>query len=146
MSQKLSELGIVNYCPFNRTIRQWSDRRKAVYEPLFKGYIFLQVEESKKWDIKGIDGIINYVYWLGKPAKVKSGEIDLIKRFLKEFESVEVVDYEILVNSSVIISEGIMMDYKGIVVEIIGNKARVKVESMALSLVAIFDKTSLKKV
>lgn len=145
VSAKLSELGFVNYCPLNRVVRQWSDRKKTVYEPLFKGYVFIQVDEKDKWEVKSIEGIVNYVHWLGKPAKVKSDEIDLIKKFLKEFESVEVVDYKLDVNSKVIINEGLLMDYKGIVLEVMGNKVRVKIHSMSVDLIAIFDRSSLHK-
>ena len=110
-----------------------------------KGYVFVQVEDVQRWEIKSIDGIINYVHWLGKPARVYNKEIELIKKFLKEFENVQVVDNNINVSSSVIINEGLMMDYKGIVVEILGNKVRVKIQSMSASLIATFDKASLSK-
>ncbi|HMJ47328.1 MAG TPA: transcription termination/antitermination NusG family protein, partial [Ferruginibacter sp.] len=36
----LDERGVENYCPLNRVNRQWSDRKKVVLEPLFKGYVF----------------------------------------------------------------------------------------------------------
>ncbi len=55
-------------------------------EPLFKGYVFIATDENHKWDIKKIDGILNYVYWLGKPAVVKESEINTIRKFLAEFE------------------------------------------------------------
>ena len=78
----LSEKGIENYCPLNRVNRQWSDRKKVILEPLFKGYVFIKVSEARKWEIKSVDGIVNYVYWQGKPAKVRDEEIDKIKKFL----------------------------------------------------------------
>src|SRR6187402_1930352 len=77
--------GIEHYCPLNRVMKQWSDRKKVVLEPLFKGYIFVKLEEALKWDIKALDGIINFVYWLGKPALVKEDEINTIRKFLQEF-------------------------------------------------------------
>ena len=85
----LDQKGIENYCPLNKVERKWSDRKKTILEPLFKGYIFIKIEETKKWDIKQIDGIVNYVYWLGKPARVRQSEINNIKFFLKEFTSVD---------------------------------------------------------
>ena len=82
--------GIENYCPINKVTRQWSDRKKVVHEPVFKGYVFVKVEETKKWDVKKIPGILNFVYWLGKPAKIREEEIDTIRRFLNEFSDVAV--------------------------------------------------------
>ena len=140
----LMETGIQHYCPLNKVQKQWSDRRKVVMEPLFKGYVFVLVEETKKWDIKNIDGILNYVYWLGKPAQVKQSEINTIRKFLQEFEDVEVCNASLEANDTVLVKQGVLMNYKGIVIELKGNKARVKIESMGLQLSAVFDVKNLQ--
>ena len=140
----LLQKGIEHYCPLNKVTRQWSDRRKIVVEPLFKGYVFVKVSEALKWEIKEIDGILNYVYWLGKPALVKDTEIDTIKKFLHEFTEVEVINPQLEVDSKVIIKQGVLMDYHGIIVEVSGTKAKVKISSMGLILSAVFDKKNLK--
>ena len=140
----LQQKGIEHYCPINKVTRQWSDRRKIVVEPLFKGYVFVKVSEALKWEIKEIDGILNYVYWLGKPALVKDAEIDTIKKFLHEFTEVEVINPQLEVDSKVIIKQGVLMDYHGIIVEVSGTKAKVKISSMGLILSAVFDKKNLK--
>ena len=143
IAKLLEDKGIVHYCPLNRVEKQWSDRKKVVFEPLFKGYIFIKIEETQKWDIKMINGIINYLYWLGKPAKVKDEEIDKINMFLQEFDDVEVIDNKLDVNSTVIINQGVLMSYRGIVVDVLGNKARVQIDSMGIRLSAIFKKANL---
>lgn len=140
----LAERGIPHYCPLNKVLKQWSDRKKVVMEPLFKGYVFVQVEEGKKWDIKAVDGILNYVYWLGKPAIVRNDEIDTIRKFLQEFSEVEVVNAGISNADKVLIKQGVLMNYKGIVVEVLGNKARVNIESMGLALSALFEVKNLE--
>ena len=143
VAQTLLDRGISFYCPLNKVNKQWSDRKKVVFEPLFKGYVFIQIEDANKWDIKNIDGILNYVYWLGKPAKVKESEIDNIRKFMNEFEGVEVIDMNIEKSSPVIIQKGVLMNYKGIVLEVLGNKARVQIDSMGVQLSAVFDKSAL---
>ena len=127
-------------------MRQWSDRKKAVLEPLFKGYVFVQVDEKFKWDILNINGIVNYVHWLGKPAKIRDIEIDTIRRFLNEFEDIEVTETAVQINSTVQVKQGVLMNYKGIVLELNGNRAKVKIESMGLQLSAFFDKKNLELV
>ena len=89
VSQTLGDKGVENYCPLNRVSRQWSDRKKIIHEPLFKGYVFVRVGEQVKWDLRSVPGVINFVHWLGKPAVVREEEILIIKRFLEEFENVE---------------------------------------------------------
>lgn len=138
--------GIEHYCPLNKVMKQWSDRKKIVLEPLFKGYIFVKLHDTVKWEIKNIDGILNFVYWLGKPAIVKEEEIDTIRKFLQEFSGVEIIERQLNINSKVLIKQGVLMNYHGIIVEITGNKAKVNIESMGIQLSAVFDKKNLEPV
>ena len=140
----LQEKGIENYCPLNKVLRQWSDRKKTVLEPLFKGYVFVQVDEKSKWDLLTTNGIVNYVHWLGKPAKIQNSEIDTIRRFLNEFDDIEVTENNMAVNKTVQVKQGVLMNYRGIVLELNGNKAKVRIESMGLQLSAFFDKKNLE--
>ena len=140
----LEAKGIEYYCPLNKVVKQWSDRKKIVLEPLFKSYVFVQVEEKEKWNLLNINGIVNYVHWLGKPAKIKESEIETVKKFLNEFSGIEVVDETSAINSTVKIKHGVLMNYQGILMEVSGNKASVKIESMGLQLTAVFDKKNIE--
>ena len=142
----LLENGIEHYCPINKVIKQWSDRKKVVFEPLFKGYVFVNLEEQKKWDVKKIPGILNFVYWLGKPAQIRDEEIDIIRKFLNEFDNVQVEEKGFVVNSEVRIRQGVLMNYKGIVIEVLGSRAVVKIDNLDLQLSAHFDKKNLELV
>ena len=115
-----------------------------MHEPVFKGYVFVKVEEAKKWDVKKIPGILNFVYWLGKPAKIREEEIDIIRKFLNEFSDVAVEQKGYTVNTEVRVKQGIMMDYKGVIIEVLGSKAVVKIDSLDIQLSAHFDKKNLE--
>lgn len=136
--------GIEYYCPLNKVMKQWSDRKKIVLEPLFKGYVFIKIPDAQKWEVKSIEGVLNYVYWLGKPAIVKEQEIDTIRKFLQEFRDIEVVEKQLTVNSKVLIKQGVLMNFHGIIIEVAGNKAKVNIESMGIQLSAVFDKKNLE--
>src|SRR5687768_17707519 len=94
----LSQKGIESYCPLNKVRRKWSDRIKLVEEPLFKSYVFVKVEESGRTSVRMTDGVINFVYWDGKPAVVKDKEIEAIKLFLEEYENVSLVKMDLKPN------------------------------------------------
>ncbi|HRN91030.1 MAG TPA: UpxY family transcription antiterminator [Ferruginibacter sp.] len=134
----LEDRQIEFYCPMHTVRRQWSDRKKLVTEPLFKGYVFVHVESARKWDITQVPGVINYVYWLGKPAVVQEKEINTIRKFLKEFNDISVEKVP-EINDEVLITRGVMMQYKGIVLEIIGKKAKVFINSLGLVITASFN-------
>lgn len=144
VSAAMLDNGIENYCPINKVTRQWSDRKKIVLEPVFKGYVFVKVEEDKKWQVTKIHGVLNFVYWLGKPAQIRDEEIDLIRKFLHEFNDVQVEPKGFVVNSEVRIKQGVLMNYQGIVVEVLGNRAVVKINTLDLQLSAHFDKKNLE--
>lgn len=116
---------------------------KIVEEPLFKGYVFVQVEEDKKWALREINGIINFVHWLGKPAIVKQEEINTIRKFLQEFDEVVVNDTSIQPNNTVVVKQGIFMDFSGMVIEVVGSKAKVLIQSLGIQLEASFKKENL---
>lgn len=141
----LNEMGIENYCPLNKIVKQWSDRKKTITEPIFKSYVFVRVADADKWPLAKLDGILNYVYWLGKPARIKDQDIINIKKFLNEFSDVTVEELQRLeVNSNVRIIQGVLMNYHGVLLELYGNRARVKIESMGLQLSVVFDKANLE--
>ncbi len=147
VAANLSEKGIENYCPLNKVVKQWSDRRKVILEPVFKSYVFVKIEDTKKWDLKKINGILNFVYWLGKPAVIKEDEITTIRKFLNEFSDVQVAeDRGLKVNAKVRIKQGLMMNYHGLLIELAGNKAKVRIDSMGISLHAQFDKKNLEPI
>ena len=146
VARLLDGQGIENYCPINKVTRQWSDRKKVVLEPVFKGYVFVKIGEAEKWDVKKVNGVLNYVYWLGKPATIREEEILTIRKFLNEFTGVEVSNLSLKVNSTVRVKTGVLMNYQGVLIELVGNKARVKIESMGLQLSAQFDKKNLEQI
>ena len=145
VAQLLDEKGIESYCPLNKVLKQWSDRKKVVLEPIFKSYVFVRVADEEKWELRSIDGVLNFVFWLGKPAIVRDEEIYTIRKFLHEFSDVQVEDSSKLkVNSKVRIKQGLLMNYHGILIEVYGNRAKVRIETLGMQLSAQFDKKNLE--
>lgn len=140
----LTQKGIECYCPLNKIRKKWSDRIKLVEEPLFKSYVFVRVEEDGRTPVRMTDGVVNFVYWNGKPGIIKDKEIQAIRRFLNEHEGVEVIKVELLQrDEKVIVTSGPFMDQEGKVIEIKNKVAKVLIESLGYILVAQIDKTKL---
>ncbi|CAD5252793.1 MULTISPECIES: transcription termination/antitermination protein NusG [unclassified Imperialibacter] len=90
VAESLKKHGFRSYCPTVTTLKQWSDRKKKVQEPLFRSYVFIQATEEERVLILQTPGVINFVYWLGKPAIVKQNEIEAIGIFTQEVSNHEV--------------------------------------------------------
>jgi transcription antitermination factor NusG len=146
VDERLKDRGFESYCPINKVERRWSDRRKIVHEPLFKSYVFVRVSADNLWAPAEIPGVLNYVYWLKRPATVRPHEIDTIKRFLKEYESVRLEAIPSLhINDAIEVVNGPLMDQHGIVLDIRNTKAKVLVHSIGFALIADLDLTDIRK-
>ena len=133
----LTENDIVNYCPLNRVVRQWSDRKKVILQPLFQSYVFIQIDEHEKPAVRQIDGIINFVYWLGRPAVIKDVEIEIIRKFLNEYENVQLERRsDIHVDDTVRILSGPFMEQEGNVVLVKNHSVKVAIPSLGFVLSA----------
>ena len=143
VNQLLIEKGMESYCPLNKVRRKWSDRVKVVEEPLFKSYVFLKVNNEGRTAVRMTPGVINFVYWDGKPAVIREKEINAIKRFLNEYENVEIRPMDIKVQQRVKITTGPFMDQEGKVLSVRRKTAKVSIESLGYILVAYIDRSKL---
>jgi transcription antitermination factor NusG len=139
----LREQNIIAYCPLNKVRRKWSDRYKVVEEPLFKGYVFVRVDEKQLASVRMINGILNFVYWCGRPAVVREQEIAVIQKFMNEYEDVQAIPYLIELNKRVVIKSGLLMSKEGEVVKIKSNIVEVEIDSLGYKLIAQINKKNL---
>jgi transcription antitermination factor NusG len=140
---RLEEKGIEAYSPLNRVRKKWSDRMKWVEEPLFKSYVFVKIAEEDKTRVRMVDGVVNFVYWLGKPAIIKNMEIEAIRNFLNEYDEVVAEPIELAKNMKVTIRGGALMDKEGKVIQVFNNKVQVVIESIGYALVAVINKSNI---
>jgi transcription antitermination factor NusG len=139
----LNGKGVECYCPLNRVKRKWTDRIKTIEEPLFKSYVFVKVDDTERTKVRLTNGVINFVYWNGKPAIVKEKEIQTIKRFLDEHEAVQVRPMELIPNQTVLITSGAFMDQQAVVLDANKREVKVAILSLGQELIATIDKTKL---
>jgi len=133
--------GMESYCPLNKVRKKWSDRYKMVEEPLFKSYVFVRITDDEKSNVRLVDGVVNFVYWLGKPAQVREEDILKIKRFLNDYENVRVEQMpDPRPGDKVVITSGIFMEQEGTVISSDRKRVEVLIESLGCKLIATLDK------
>ena len=143
MNTLLLNKGVESYCPLNKVRRKWSDRIKTIEEPLFKSYVFVKISDESRSEVRMTDGVINFVYWNGKPALIKEKEIQTIKRFLDEHDNVELVKIEPKQGERVKVLSGPLMDQEGKVIEVKHKLVKIAIDSLGYILVADIDKGKL---
>ncbi len=144
--QLLTTKGLESYCPLNKVRRKWSDRIKIVEEPLFKSYVFVKVSDEDRSAVRMTPGAINFVYWQGKPALIREKEISVIKRFLNEYENVEVQSMNLQTDQRVRITTGPLMDQEGKILSLRHKTVKVAIDSLGYILVAYIERSKLTSV
>lgn len=139
----LISMGINAYCPLNKVRRKWSDRIKLVEEPLFKSYVFVRVNSDEEEQVKRINGVLNFIYWLGKPAVIRQIEIDRIRRFLNDYEDVHAEVLTVQPDDMVVITSGALMESQAKVLRRIGKKVELEITGLGYKLVAYVDKKNI---
>ena len=143
VNQLLTDKGVECYCPLNKVKRKWSDRTKTVEEPLFKSYVFVKVTEEERTKVRLTNGVMNFVYWNGKPAIVREKEIQTIKLFLDEHENVQVRPMDLTVQQRVLITSGTFMDRTATVLDVRKKEVKVSIDTLGYELVALVDKNKI---
>lgn len=148
VKQLFDEKGVECYCPVQKTVRQWTDRKKVILEPLFKSYIFVRINDTETVKVKSTEGVLRFVYYDGKPAVIRNEEIEMIQALLatKDIVLSAVAAEGFRPNDEVVINFGIFNKQRGIVVK--GNKRKVvvKLESMGQYLKIEFPTQHLEPV
>jgi transcriptional antiterminator NusG len=85
----LSKRKIENFIPYVSVETLRLKRNKTVLKPLFKSYVFVYTTEQEAVSLMQTDGVINLLYWLGKPAVIAEAEVNAIKEFTADYQNID---------------------------------------------------------
>jgi len=143
---KFDAMGIENYLPMTTRIRQWSDRKKKVNEPLLRGYIFIKVNEKERLQALEIDFVFRCVSERGIPAKIPQFQIDNMRNFVMDNVEYSVVE-GLVAGSRVRIKTGPFEGVEGILVDNGQNKEfAVSIELLNRTVVTKIEDSKLLEV
>lgn len=146
-SLELDRKGITNYCPLITTVKQWSDRKKKVKEPLFKSYIFVNVSEKEYYDAINTQGAVKYIAFGGKAAPIRDEEIENIKKLLDNNIDFSVSSEPFEIGQHVEIEYGPLQGTKGEIVSYSGKKyLLLRIGNIAYSLLVKVPAAKLKSI
>ena len=131
VARELSAMRITNYCPTINLIKQYSDRKKKVTRPLLSSYVMVELEDNERQKVFACNGIVRYLFFLGKPAVIPASEITLMQDHLNGVYN----DFKVTtlsVGDSHTITEGPFSGVTGKVVET--NNTKVKLELASLGM------------
>ena len=134
VAERLMKAGYIIYCPLHKVIRKWSDRTKVVEEPLFKGYVFIRIQDHKRNEVFTYPGTIRYLFWLRRPAIVRQEEIATIQKWLGHYDHERLSVTDITPGTYVRITSGMFMNEEGILLDTTNSKALVQLKELGIQL------------
>ncbi len=129
--QELQRKNITCYLPLRKELKQWSDRKKWVEEPLFKSYVFVYISSREYSEVLFTQGISRFVYFSGKIASMPQKQIDDLKLLLAGNDELEIIEHELEAGEKVLVNAG---PFKGMIAELVSIKSK---RSLVLKLEAL---------
>ena len=138
-----SKWKIENFCPLNFVKSNVSWKSKMVCEPLFKSYVFVYISEDQIYRIQRVDGVVNFLYWLGKPAVIKNEEIEAIKEFVNDYRDIKIQKTKVNMGDAVQIIDEPSYKLEGKFISIKNKTVKAILPSLGYILMAEAEKDSI---
>ena len=131
----LEDIGIESFLPLITRVKQWSDRKKKVEEPLFRSYLFVNISLSDYYNVLNVNGVVKFVTFERKPVPVPESQITAIKEYLNDSE-LHVINYEDFKEGELVrVKSGQMKDLVGRFIKINGkHRIIIDIEAVGQSL------------
>ena len=134
--QSLINKGLETYLPLQRQLKQWSDRKKWVEEPLLKSYLFVRIKEYEQSEILMTKGIARFIYFSGKITSMPDKQIDELKLLMASSFELEITANDLQPGEKIVIKAGPL---KGLAGEIISYRSQkqlaLRLENLGYSII-----------
>jgi transcriptional antiterminator RfaH len=120
--QLLLAKGITSYLPLRKELRQWSDRKKWVEEPLLKSYLFVWISAREYSEVLMTKGLCRFIYFSGKIASVPERHIENLRLLLASEAELEVTGRKYKKGENVEVIAGPLMGLRGELIEVYSQK------------------------
>jgi transcription antitermination factor NusG len=114
----LVEKEITSFLPLLETWKQWSDRKKKVSDPLFRGYVFVNIDMRQDHvRVLDTDGVVKFI-GIGKvPSVIGEKDIDWLRKLVREPDAINRTVASIPAGQKVKVLAGPFKDFEGTVVK-----------------------------
>ena len=145
-AEQIEEVEVHYYLPTITRVRQWSDRKKKITEPLIRGYIFIYANEKERVLSLERQAIVKCIFDQGRPAKIPEWQIENLKRMLESKADLTIKE-GLPVGTKVMIKDGPFSEIIGVVSETDNGKTiAVSIDLLNRSVIAHLPKDSLFEV
>ncbi|MFA7229018.1 MAG: UpxY family transcription antiterminator [Melioribacteraceae bacterium] len=142
---QLQSVSVEYYLPTITSLKRWSDRKKKVIEPLFRGYVFIRADEKERMIASSQSSIVRTIFFNGEPSVIPDWQIENLKKMISESPDL-FVSNKIEIGEKVKITDGPFKDIIGVVTGAQEDKwLAVSVELIRCSVMVRLPKESVLK-
>jgi transcription antitermination factor NusG len=123
----LTRKGIRNYFPENNIVGSNTKGKKVCKEGLFNSFIFIYISEVEMSLIRQISGVVNFMYWLSKPAIIQQEEIEAVKQLTSFYNNIKLEKSVVNIGDTVRIIDEPVISFKE-------NSASIKFQTLKIIL------------
>ena len=120
--QRLLEAEIETFLPMQKTIRQWSDRKKLIEKPLLSSYIFVYAVQKQFPIVFKTFGVVKFVTFEGQPVPIPQKQIDNLKLLINSDAEIEVTSEKFDPGDNVEVTNGSLVGLTGELIKYGGRK------------------------
>ncbi|MEP7250981.1 MAG: transcription termination/antitermination NusG family protein [Ginsengibacter sp.] len=143
LASLFSKWKIENFYPLNCVKSSTAWRSKMVCEPLFKSYLFVYISEDQIPRLCRVEGVVNFLHWLGKPAIIKNEEIEVMREFTNDYQDISVQRGIVNMEGIVKIIDDPSYKMEGKFISIKSKTVKVNLPSLGFTLIAIPQKETI---
>jgi len=148
-SALLARDGVEVFLPLITRVKQWSDRKKKVEEPLFKSYVFVRTDLKNYFEILNVPGVVKFISFEGRPIDIPENQIVAITEYVGQVTKEGELDVpkDLQVGQLVMIKYGAMKGLQGHLTNILGKqRIIVDIEVVGSSLPLTISKSMVEPV
>jgi transcription antitermination factor NusG len=136
----LGKKGIKNYLPINSIVSTNGSIKKNYKEVLISSFVFVYINDAEIALVKDIPGIVNFLYWMSKPAIIKQEEIEAIKQLTSFYHNIKMEKTSVNLNDSVRIIDEPVIYFKEKSASVKFQTLKMVMPSMGFTMIAERDK------
>ncbi len=139
VSERFQQAGIEHYLPLQQIMRQWSDRKKLVTEPVIRGYLFVHVCPLQFKQVIYTYGALHFVSERHQPAPIPDEQIQRLKFMVEGAEApVEFTAEALRPGEPITVIRGPMQGLTGELVEVKGkHHVMIRLDKLGCALTSI---------
>jgi transcription antitermination factor NusG len=136
VAEQLTRKKIETYCPLQRKVNLFNEKKKMSVEPLFDCLVFVRITESEQTLVKKTSGVVNFMYWLADIAVITEVDIEVLKQVLEEYNVLSVQKIKVNLNDTPRIMKSQAVEKHADLIEFQQSLVNVVLPSLGYQLIA----------